>query len=156
MKIIGPKFRSINGVKSGYTLIELLVVLGILAVGTIIMYPGMDNYKNKSEAMEMNYAVDEIIEFVNGCKSYARLENSTVAIKFIENRMLLISGTKIIKDFELPKSINSIVFSDNINSIEITGYGRIKKSKSINIYNCNGLNETITIKVGTSYVSIQK
>ncbi len=146
----------VRGVKSGYTLMELIVVLGILSVGTFIIYPSVKIYSDKRVDMEMDYTVDGIIEFINGAKSYARSENSTVMVKFVDRRILLMKGTRKISEFELPSSINNMILSDNINSLEITEYGGIKKAKSIDIYNYNGANKTITIKVGTSYVSRQK
>lgn len=156
MKVRKVKLRDNLGVKPGYTLIELIVVLGILSVVPLIMYPSVEIYNDKQIDIEMDYTVDGIIEFINGAKSYARLENSIVMVKFSGRSISLIKGTKKISEFELYSSINNIVLSDNINSIEITGYGSIKKAKSIYIYSCNGRNETITIKVGTSYVSVQK
>lgn len=143
-------------VKRGFTLLELIVILSLLSVGTLLFAPNLKVYSDKKAEIEMNYAVDGIIEAVNIGKSYGRLKDTRIFIKFMPQKIVITEGLNQIQEFQLPPSIRSINLSDGINSIEINGFGQIVKAKSIEVNSYNGLCETITIKVGTSYVSKKK
>lgn len=149
-----------NVVKRGYTLIELIVVLGILSIIMAIIYPNLMVYHNKRADVDLQYTVDEIIQFINAGKIYARsiqgISNSNIMIKFSNEKILMNKGTSTVKSIKVPNTIKKIVLSDGINSLEINRFGEIRKAKSINIYDFRGRYETITIKVGTSYVSRKK
>lgn len=102
----------------------------------------------------MDYAVDGLIEFINEGKSYGRLKDKSVAVKFRSQDVVLMENLKTIDKFTLPPSVYVIAGE----SIDISGMGKIKKAQSIKMYSKSGTvePETITIKVGTSYVSRQK
>ena len=149
-----------NGVKRGYTLIELMIVLGILSIIMAIIYPNLTVYHNKRADIDLKYTTDEIIQFINAGKIYARsiqgISNSNIMIKFSNEKIFMNRGTTTVKSMKVPDNIKKIVLSDGINSLEINRFGEIRKSKSINIYDYRGRYEIITIKVGTSYVSRKK
>ena len=143
-----------GGGKKGYTLLELIIVLSIMSIGTFIISPNLKVFSEKKERIEMEYAVDGLIEFINEGKSYVRLKDTSVAVKFRSQDVVLMENLKTIDKFTLPPSVYVIAGE----SIDISGMGKIKKAQSIKMYSKSGIvePETITIKVGTSYVSRQK
>lgn len=143
-----------GGGKKGYTLLELIIVLSIMSIGTFIISPNLKVFSEKKERIEMDYAVDGLIEFIDEGKSYGRLKDKSVAVKFRSQDVVLMENLKIIDKFTLPPSVYVIAGE----TIDISGMGKIKKAQSIKMYNKSGTvePETITIKVGTSYVSRQK
>lgn len=149
-----------NIIKRGYTLIELIVVLGMLSIIMAIIYPNLMLYHNKRADADLQCTVEEIIQFINAGKSYARstkgISNSNIMIKFSNEKIIMNKEIKTVKSIQVPNTIKKIVLSDGINSLEINEFGEIRKAKSINIYDFRGNYETITIKVGTSYVSRKK
>lgn len=149
-------FRKRRTIKRGFTLIELIVVLGILSVVTFLFKPSLKIYSDKKAEIEMNYALEGIIEIINLGKSYGRLTGGTILIKFMSREVAIYHGTKEIEKFIIPDSIRGVYLSDGIKSIEINPFGLVKKAKSIELRGYSGINKTITVKVGTSYVSEKK
>lgn len=140
----------------GFTIIELMMVLSILSIITLIVSPNVKVYSDKKAEIELEYAMDGIIEIINIGKSYARLNEQPVQVKFTNDKVELYQRSTEIKEFKMPRSINRIDLSSTSKSIEINGFGQIGSAQSINIYNRNGGNKTITIKVATAYVSEKK
>lgn len=103
----------------------------------------------------MDYAVEAIIEFINIGKAYGRYKGNNVVIKFGQRNAVLTERLKVIERLELPASISGIRLSDG-DGIDVNGLGQIRRAKSIEVFSKNGFSETITIKVGTAYVSKKK
>lgn len=141
--------------KKGFTLLELIIVLSIMSIGTLMVGPNLKVFSDKKARIEMDYAVDGIIEFIDSGKAYGRLNEKTAIIKFRDKDVVLMDErSKVIDKFSFPSSIYVI----SAGSINITGLGKIKQAQSINVYSRSGTveREIITIKVGTSYVSRKK
>lgn len=140
--------------KKGYTMIELIIVLSILSIGTFIVWPNLKVFSDKKARIEMDYAVDGIIELINTGKAYGRLKEKNVIVKFRSDDVVLMEKSTVIEKFKFPSSI--YVYAND--SIDINGLGKIGKAQSINVYSKNHYvkPETITVKVGTSYVSRKK
>lgn len=140
--------------KKGYTLIELIIVLSILSIGTFIVWPNLKVFSDKKARIEMDYAVDGIIELINTGKAYGRLKEKNVIVKFRSDDVVLMENLTVIEKFKFPTAI----YAYANDSIDINGLGKIGKAQSINIYSKDKSvePETITVKVGTSYVSRRK
>lgn len=142
--------------KKGYTLLELMIVLSILSIGTFIVSPNLKVFSDKKARIEMDYAVDGIIELINTGKAYGRLQEKVVLVKVREKDIVFMADSKVIGKFEFPQSISNVGIIGG-DTITITRLGNAS-AKSINIYSKNHYvkPETITVKVGTSYVSRKK
>lgn len=145
--------------RRGFTLIELIVVLGVMTVCATVVYPYMNHHENKILNIEMESAVNGVIEFINGCKSYARNnddfeKHSKIVIE--EKNITLYQDTRTIRQYKLPDSVKiTRPYGNNI-SIYIDVTGQINPGRTIELYNSSGRLEKITIKVGTGYVSKKK
>lgn len=133
---------------------ELIIVLSILSIGTFIVSPNLKVFSDKKARIEMDYAVDGIIEVINTGKAYGRLKDKSVIVKFRSDDLVLMENLTVIEKFKFPPSI--YVYAND--SININGLGKISNAQSINIYSKDRSMdpETITVKVGTSYVSRKK
>ncbi len=145
--------------KRGFTLIELIVVLGVMTVCTAVVYPYMNHHENKILKIEMESGVNGVIEFINGCKSYARNnddfeKHSKIVLE--EKSITLYQDTRTIRQYSLPDSVKiTRPYGNNI-VIYIDATGQINPGSTIELYNSSGGLKEITIKVGTGYVSKKK
>ncbi|MEG1256326.1 prepilin-type N-terminal cleavage/methylation domain-containing protein [Clostridium sp.] len=143
--------------RKGYTLIEVIVVLGLLSVCLLVIAPGVGACEEKRLAREMEYAVDGIVEFINGCKSYARNHSDkSLKIKQEERKVKLYQNTNLVNEFTLPESVNIQITAYSKVWIGIDKSGHIKIATTINLYNSAGSRKDVTIQVGTRYVSEKK
>ncbi|MEG0132640.1 MAG: type II secretion system protein [Clostridium sp.] len=142
--------------RKGYTLIEVIVVLGILSICLLIIAPSVDSYEKKRLDKEMEYAIDGVVEFINGCKSYARNNNDKFMKIVIEERKIkLFENVKLVEEFSLPDSVKVKLLFQNKITIRIDKLGNLKTATTIDIYNSKEVKH-ITIKAVTGYVSEQK
>lgn len=145
--------------RKGFTLIELIVVLGILSIVTFTIYPYINSYEEKKLAMEMEQGVNGVIEFINSCKIYARNNyNKTQLTRLVieSKRLALYHGTKKVYSYTLSDSLRIHIENDSSVTILLDINGNTSLGRTINLYNLKGKGESITIKVGTDYVSKKK
>lgn len=144
--------------KRGFTLIELIVVLGIMSVCLTVVYPYINNYEQRILGIEMESGINGVIEFINGCKSYARNNDNFEKhsrINIEERKLILYQGTRSIRQYTLPDSVKVRLPYGSIRiNLDLTG--QINDASTINLYNTSSRTEAITIKVGTGYVSKKK
>lgn len=140
--------------RRGYTLMELIVVLGILSITTLISYPSIKVYEDSRLNMDREYTVEGVIEFINCGKAYARNKKSAVSIRVLDNRLVMISGSK---------NINEFIYSDVVREFQIPGKviginsnGQITTATTITLTFRSGEPQNITAKAVTSYVSREK
>lgn len=141
------------GKRKGFTLLELIVVLSVLSIGVFIISPNINVYSDKKAKIEMDYTVDGVIELINEGKACARLMEKPVLVTINGRLIIFTVDTKIFGSFQLPPSIKSVTFVGGgyltINSLGNVGAKSILVQSESNQLNA----ETITVKVGTSYVS---
>lgn len=140
--------------RRGYTLMELIVVLGILSIITLICYPTIKVYEDSRLNMDTEYAVEGVIEFINCGKAYARNKKSAVSIRVLDNRLVMISGSKNINEFIYSEVVRELQIPGKV--IEINSNGQITTATTITLIFRTGETQNITAKAVTSYVSRQK
>lgn len=140
--------------RRGYTLMELIVVLGILSIITLLCYPSVKVYEDSRLKMEMEYTVEGVIEFINCGKAYARNKKSTVRIRVLYNRLVMISGSKNINEFIYSDVVKELQIPGKV--LEINSNGQITTATTITLFFRSGEAQNITAKAVTSYVSRQK
>jgi len=141
--------------KKGLTLIEILVVLSIISIILLISFPTVKIFdKIKCEA-KMNYSVNSTVEFLNGCKSFSRNKEASSIVRWSENKnkLNLYLNTKLVKSFELPDGVLYSGFNPNRGYIEFDKFGYTSDACTISIMDELKEVRTITVKVGTAYVS---
>ncbi len=146
--------------RSGFTLIEMIVVLTLMS---IIMGCGIISvrfYKSVKNKVDADYYCNATVGFINNSKMYCR-ENScdaTVTFDIERNKINLESGLNTIKTLTFSNKITLYkVEGRRINkNIEIDMYGFTNDACTIILRDNNLLDHEITMRVGTSYVKINK
>lgn len=140
--------------KKGFTLIEIIVVLSIISIILLISFPTVEIFNSLKTKTKMDYAVSSTVEFINGCKSFSRdKETSTTLYRREDNKLSLYLGGRLIKTLELPAEVIYSGFNPTRGYVEFDKFGYTSDACTISIQNENREVRSITIKVGTAYVS---
>lgn len=146
--------------KKGFTLIELITTIGLIAILLGISFPSIRAFNGLKSKIEMNLAVSSIVEFINGCKSYSRSNSLSTKIKKEGNNTEISQylGSDKIRFYSLPKRIKISIFNPNTvdNAIHIDNFGVTNDACTITLMNEMQNIRSITLKVGTWYVSEKK
>lgn len=142
--------------KKGFLLVEFILVIGIISV---ILSIGMVSFKflNKYEnQISVEHYSNEIVSFINYNKSYSRKNYHDVIIYAdrIRNEISSFHNTKLVSKLKLPENIK--IASFNKDSIKINKFGYSGSAFTLELIDNNGEISTITMLVGTNYVSIKK
>jgi len=140
--------------KKGFTLIEIIVVLSIISIILLISFPTVTMFNSLKTKIKMEHAVSSTVEFINGCKSFSRNKGaSTTLYRYENNKLSLYLGGKLIKTIELPDEVIYSGFNPTRGYVEFDKFGYTSDSCTISIQNEYKEVRSITIKVGTAYVS---
>lgn len=140
--------------KKGYTLVELVVVIAISIIVLNISFLSIKGLNSLKSYGELQYASDSVIQFINGAKSFARSEEESVVVRLINNNTLgLYMHTKQMKVLTLPKEVIVSNITAKSGYIEVNKSGVTGDACTISLLSNTGDTKTITIKVGTAYVS---
>jgi prepilin-type N-terminal cleavage/methylation domain-containing protein len=140
--------------KKGYTLVELVVVVAIVIIVLNISFLSIKGLNNFKSYGDMEYAVDSVVQFINGAKSLARSEEESVFVRLLnDNTLGLYLHTKEMKTLILPKGIIISNITASRGYIEFNMFGSTGDACTISILSNTGNIRAITIKVGTAYVS---
>ncbi|GAA0125296.1 hypothetical protein UT300019_11980 [Clostridium sp. CTA-19] len=141
--------------KKGLMLIEVLVTLSIIL--SILMISSFANrsFEKYEEKIALEYAANDIVNFINYGKSYSRRFKSTSYI-FLQGQNVLILGnkSKIIETLKLPEHVSITQFNNNVLNIKNGGY--VSDACTIRLKSKSGLKKEISIMVGTNYVHIKE
>jgi prepilin-type N-terminal cleavage/methylation domain-containing protein len=141
--------------KKGFTLIELLVTIGVISILLGITFPSVNGFNKLKAKIEMDYAVNSVVDFINGCKGYSRNNNESIIIRKNTDgtELGLYLNRKRIRVVILPQGITVDSINSSDGSIDINNLGVIQDVCTIKLKNKMNVERNITIKLGTKYVS---
>ncbi|WP_291562040.1 MULTISPECIES: hypothetical protein [unclassified Clostridium] len=142
--------------KKGFLLIEFILVIGIISIILSIGMISFKFFKNYENQIAVEHYSNEVVSFINYSRSYSRKEYNDVII-YIDRERNEISSyckTKLITKLKLPQNIRISYF--NQDSIKINKFGYSGSAFTLELTDNSGDINTITMLVGTNYVSIKK
>jgi len=144
--------------KKGFTLIELMITMSLISIITAASLICLKGFKELREKIEMDYAVNSIVEFINSAKCFSRNNNCSTIINVSRNKdsLELYSNTEKIKFYKLPKKIKITRVTSDGDDIKINNLGKAINACTLTLNNDGSLTREITVKVGTGYVSEKK
>lgn len=146
--------------RRGFTLIEMIVVIAIMSLIMSCSVISIRFYKSVKNKVDADYYCNATVGFINNSKMYCR-ENSrsaTITFDIVRNEINLENGLN---------TVNTLAFSNKITlykvqgrrinrDIEIDKYGFSNDACTIILRDNNSIDHEITMRVGTSYVKINK
>ena len=148
-------FGSESVKRKGFTLIELLVVLSILSCCILIVYPKLGRSSEEKEEKILEDTTDEVIEFINLCKSKSREKGKQHTVSLESHSVIFRCAGSKIDTLELPPEIK-LQGMNRKESIYIDHNGNVMDKCSFSLISSKGRKNEISIKVGTGYVSRKK
>ena len=146
--------------RRGFTLIEIILVLAIMSIITGCSVVSVRYYKEVRNKVDADYYCNAVVNFLNNSKMYCR-ENSCSAIvtfDIVKNEIKLENGIS---------TVRKLIFSNKITLYEVQGRrsnrdividnkGYSNDACTIILKDNNLIEHEITMRVGTSYVKINK
>ncbi|HEY5589142.1 MAG TPA: prepilin-type N-terminal cleavage/methylation domain-containing protein [Candidatus Paceibacterota bacterium] len=146
--------------REGFTLIEMTIVIAILSIMVGCSVISVRVYKSVKNKVDADYYCNATVGFINNSKMYCRENSCSAIITFdlVRNEIDLENGLN---------TVNSLVFSNKITLYEVQGR-RINRDIEIDkngfsndactiiLKDNNSIEHEITMRVGTSYVKINK
>lgn len=140
--------------KKGFSMIELIIVLGIMSLVLYIVFPEIENSEKRTEEKQLQKTTDEVVGFLDLCKSEGRKNNTGSFIILSENKIDYYVVSELREEFIMPEGIR--INMKRVNRFDIDGYGNFITKGTIRLVDFKGRFKEITIKVGTGYVSEKK
>lgn len=146
--------------RRGFTLIEIILVLAIMSIITGCSVVSVRYYKEVRNKVDADYYCNAVVNFLNNSKMYCR-ENSCSAIvtfDMVKNEIKLENGIT---------TVSKLIFLNKITLYEVQGRrsnrdividnkGYSNDACTIILKDNNLIEHEITMRVGTSYVKINK
>jgi len=146
--------------RRGFTLIEMILVIAIMSILVSFSVISLSYYKSIKNKIDADFFCNATVGFINNSKMYCR-ENScsaTITFDLAKNEIKLENGLNM---------INKLVFSNKITLYEVEGRrtnsdiiidkdGFSNDACTIILKDNNLIEHEITMRVGTSYVKINK
>lgn len=144
----------------GFTLIEMVLVIAIMSIILGCSVISARFYKSLKNKVDADYHCNATVGFINNSKIYCR-ENScsaTVTFDIEKNEIKLRNGLDL---------VDKLIFSNKITLYEVQGRrisrdividkeGFSNDACTIILRDNNSIEHEITMRVGTSYVKINK
>ena len=146
--------------RRGFTLIEMILVIAIMSIIVSCSGISVRYYKSLKNKVDADYYCNATVSFINNSKMYCR-ENScsaTIIFDIVKNEIKLKNGLNL---------VNKLIFSNKITLYEVQGRrinsdividknGFSNDACIIILKDNNSIEHEITMRVGTSYVKINK
>ncbi|WP_035290138.1 type II secretion system protein [Clostridium sp. KNHs214] len=142
--------------KKAYTLIEILIVISLISLiycGTMFTYR---NFNKVKKNLDMNFYANNIVLFINKCKSYCKSNgvNGTIQRFEQENGLVFTYNSQRIDTLTLPSDIQIENINIEREKIEISSLGFTSSACTIKLNNCYE-KKRVTIEVGTGYTKVK-
>lgn len=146
--------------RRGFTLIEMVVVIAIMSIMLGCSVISVRFYKSVKNKVDADYYCNATVGFINNSKMYCRGNSciATITFDIVRNEINLEKGLNTVNTLAFSKKITLYkVQGRRINrSIEIDKYGFSNDACTIILRDNNSIDHEITMRVGTSYVKINK
>jgi len=146
--------------RRGFTLIEMVVVIAIITLMLGCSIISVRYYKSVKNKVDADYYCNAIVDFINNSKMYCRQNTCSAIVTFdkVRNEINLENGLNTVNTLALTNKITlySVVSRRITGNIEIDKYGYSNDACTIILRDNNLIEHEITMRVGTSYVKINK
>ncbi|MBZ9635928.1 type II secretion system protein [Clostridium sp. FP1] len=146
--------------RKGFTLIEMVLVIAIMSMIAGCSVISLRFHKSVKNKVDLDYYCNATVGFINNSKMYCRENSCSAKITFDigKNEMNLENDRNTVKTLAFTKEITLYkVQGRRINGkIEIDKDGFSNDACTIILKDNNSIEQEITMRVGTSYVKINK
>ncbi|MBU3126588.1 type II secretion system protein [Clostridium tagluense] len=146
--------------RKGFTLIEMVLVIAIMSMIAGCSVISLRFHKSVKNKVDLDYYCNATVGFINNSKMYCRENSCSAKITFDigKNEMNLENDRNTVKTLAFTKGITLYkVQGRRINGkIEIDKDGFSNDACTIILKDNNSIEQEITMRVGTSYVKINK
>ncbi|WP_102400874.1 pilus assembly FimT family protein [Haloimpatiens massiliensis] len=142
--------------KKAYTLIEILIVMALISAiycGTVFTYKSFNKVKRN---LDINFYANNIVLFINKCKSYCKSNGVNGAIQQFEheNGLFFTHNRQNIDTLKLPPNVKIESINAITGKIEISSLGFTSSACTIKLNNYPD-NKRVTVEVGTGYTKVK-
>ena len=146
--------------RRGFTLIEMIVVIAIITLMLGCSIISVRYYKSVKNKVDADYYCNATVGFINNAKMYCRQNTCSAIVTFdkVRNEINLENGLNTVNTLAFTNKITlySVVSRRITGNIEIDKYGYSNDACTIILRDNNLIEHEITMRVGTSYVKINK
>jgi len=138
----------------------MVVVIAIITLMLGCSIISVRYYKSVKNKVDADYYCNAIVDFINNSKMYCRQNTCSAIVTFdkVRNEINLENGLNTVNTLALTNKITlySVVSRRITGNIEIDKYGYSNDACTIILRDNNLIEHEITMRVGTSYVKINK